>query len=98
MNKKSLFIALAIVQNFSLFAQNLESNRGKIEKAQSELMIPFSQYFDNTMTTDLDTLFTILITSKEYNPKDEFHNYLIGQSDFQRNSIPSLGNFEPNIA
>ena len=76
--KKKLLIAFLLLQSISFFAQNIEANRDKIKQAQTELAQSLSEYFSNIATTDLDTLFNQLITSKAYHAENEFHNYLIG--------------------
>jgi Anaphase-promoting complex, cyclosome, subunit 3 len=76
--KNRLFIALLLLQCTAILSQNLESNRDKIKKAQSELQQPFSIYSMSFLKGDLDSMFTKLITSKEYDANNEFHNYIIG--------------------
>jgi tetratricopeptide (TPR) repeat protein len=78
MERKLIISTLLLLESFPFFAQNIEANRDKIKQASAELAVPFSEYFNHIPTTDLDTLFNKLITSKAYHAENEFHNYLIG--------------------
>ena len=78
MKQNKLIIALILIQSTSLLSQNLETDRDKIKKAQTDLQQPFITFSRGFLSEDLDSMIQKLITSKEYDSKNEFHNYMIG--------------------
>jgi tetratricopeptide (TPR) repeat protein len=79
MIKKNILIVLIFIQsiNFSIQAQ-VVVDLGKTRQTREELKVPLAKFKENLLVSDLDTLLKTLFASKEFDSKNQFHNFLIG--------------------